>query len=298
MTRRKSGGDFTGYNASQCRFRLSTCLEQYLDLAVTTNIRIGERTDPNLIRRHAGLNQRVTNRCHAAVVEPTVTPIRAAVDADLEGWIPRQIRGDLGNPAHLGIANVCRHTIEMEFTISSPICDDTHDALGPGLSRLALAALIAGRSGIAGDASDGEALFTRLSALALHPGGTNTAGSAGRANESGTLLTRVSHVTLRADGTRRTSGTGRTRHARALSTGIADIARRAGGTHGTGVAASADNNVTRSTCRSSIALRTSGACRSGFAWRAAQGITRCTHRTCRTLRTGGTGRTGVAPGAD
>lgn len=289
--------DFSG------RGKLRLGSYQQLDLTLVSAVRIGERTHSYLVGWHAGLHQSRANGVCPAAAQVAValigrTAIQRAVDADFKRWILGQVGSDFGNVVHLGSreARVCAN--EVELLIVGPTLDDASYALGASRSRSASCALVAGRSRLANDAGNNNALRAGLSARTLHAGLTGAARPACRADKCRALLTCNSDNSLFASGSASAGGTCGTCHAGSSRACKTDLTLRTGGAGCARASLSADYNGARSARQSYVALwaaRSLGAHRS---LRAAQCITRFACGTCEALLALWAGGAGIARGAD
>src|SRR5208282_2884753 len=67
-------------------------------------------------------------------------------DSQLERWILRHVRSDLGDRAHPGRLDIRTIAVKRDFPIWSPAIDHPNLALGPCRSRLALRAYFTRRA--------------------------------------------------------------------------------------------------------------------------------------------------------
>src|SRR6266702_1701601 len=109
--------------------------DQHLDSPVTLLACLGgviarepsltEGARPDLVSRHAGLDQRVTHDANTTVahgldVRVGAARIRVAIESDLEGWILPHVGHDLGDLARLRRANVRSVEIEQDVPKRGP----------------------------------------------------------------------------------------------------------------------------------------------------------------------------------
>jgi len=80
--------------------------EQNFDPPVASKVRITKRARLDFVRGHSGLDQCAANGVRTAVAQILVIRIRS-VDSDLEGRIPRHVRGDVVSRALVGSPNLC-----------------------------------------------------------------------------------------------------------------------------------------------------------------------------------------------